>query len=115
MYSSRPNWLESSSFTIRKANSSNPGKEVADFLSTAQLEGKQVWYFTAPASLPITVLQELEIDLADAQSGRAILQHGGDAYGIDLETQAVNSQVQLLIPTKAGNQYHGGRYLLELS
>jgi len=104
---SRPNWLESSNFTIRKASSSNPGKEVADFLSTAQLEGKQVWYFTAPASLPITVLQELEIDLADAQSGRAILQHGGDAYGIDLETQAVNSQVQLFIPTKAGNQYHG--------
>ncbi|KXJ90758.1 DNA-directed RNA polymerase I subunit RPA34.5-domain-containing protein [Microdochium bolleyi] len=104
---SRPGWLDSTNFTIRKANSADPGKEVADFLNTANLEGKQVWYFTAPASLPITVLQELEIDLADAQSGRAILQHGGDAYGIDLESQAVNSQVQLFIPTKTGDQYHG--------
>lgn len=83
---------------------------MADFLNSTNLEGKQVWYFTAPASLPITVLQDLEIDLADAQSGRAILQHGGDAYGIDLEGQAVNSQVQLFIPTKSGDQYRGSEF-----
>lgn len=107
--SSRPAWLDSSSFTIRKADSRNPGKEVAEFMNNAQLEGKQVWYFTAPASLPITVLQNLEIDLSHAQSGRAILEHGGDAYGVDLESQAVNAQVQLFIPTKGGDEYTGSK------
>jgi hypothetical protein len=93
---------------LRKAASDNPGKEVADFLSKSNLEGKQVWYFTAPASLPISVIKDMEIDLAKAQSGGAILNHDGDAYGLDLEPYVTSSQVQLLIPSKGGEKYNSG-------
>jgi hypothetical protein len=90
---------------LRKAASDNPGKEVSDFLSKSNLEGKQVWYFTAPASLPITVLKDMEIDLTKAQSGGGLLTHNGDAYGLDLEPYATSTQIQLLIPSNGGEKY----------
>ncbi|OTA52908.1 hypothetical protein K449DRAFT_402289 [Hypoxylon sp. EC38] len=103
--SSRPAWLNSSNFVLRKASSDNPGKEVSEFLSKTNLEGKQVWYFTAPASLPITVLKEMEIDLSKAATGEALLKHNGDDYGIELESHATSTQIQLLIPSQAGDNY----------
>jgi hypothetical protein len=90
---------------LRKVSSSNPGKEVADFFSNVNLEGKQVWYFTAPASLPITVLKDMEIDLAKATKGGPLLTHKGDDYGLDLESYATNTQIQLLIPSRGGDKY----------
>lgn len=102
---SRTQWLNNSDFMLRKASSDNPGKEVADFFSTANLEGKQVWYFTAPASLPITVLKDMEIDLSKATNGGTLLTHNGDNYGLDLESYATNTQIQLLIPSSGGDKY----------
>ncbi|TRX90634.1 hypothetical protein FHL15_008409 [Xylaria flabelliformis] len=102
---SRAQWLNNSDFMLRKASSDNPGKEVADFFSNANLEGKQVWYFTAPASLPITVLKDMEIDLSKATNGGSLLTHNGDNYGLDLESYATNTQIQLIIPSNGVN--HG--------
>lgn len=90
---------------LRKAASDNPGKEVADFFNKTNLEGKQVWYFTAPSSLPITVIKEMEIDLAKATAGNPILNHQGDDYGLDLEADVATTQIQLLIPSKGGDKY----------
>ncbi|XXH01506.1 hypothetical protein Hte_007866 [Hypoxylon texense] len=101
----RPRWLNNSNFVLRKASSDNPAKEVADFFSKTNLEGKQVWYFTAPASLPITVLKDTEIDLSKAVTGDALLQHNGDDYGLFHESEATNTQIQLLIPSPAGDNY----------
>ncbi|KAI1339791.1 DNA-directed RNA polymerase I subunit RPA34.5-domain-containing protein [Xylariaceae sp. FL0016] len=97
--------LNGSDFTLRKASTENPGKEVANFFSNANLEGKQLWYFTAPADLPITVLKDMEIDLAKAANGQSILNYKGDAYGIDLEADATSTQISLLIPSKNGDKY----------
>ncbi|KAI1296001.1 DNA-directed RNA polymerase I subunit RPA34.5-domain-containing protein [Xylaria venustula] len=102
---SRAQWLNNADFMLRKASSANPGKEVADFFSKANLDGKQVWYFTAPASLPITVLKDMEIDLSKATKGEALLNHNGDDYGLDLEPYATSTQIQLLIPSREGDKY----------
>lgn len=83
---------------------------MSDFLSKSNLEGKQVWYFTAPASLPISVIQDMEIDLAKAQSGDTILKHNGDDYGLDLEPYTTSTQIQLLIPSKGGDKYNARKY-----
>ncbi|KAI1451428.1 DNA-directed RNA polymerase I subunit RPA34.5-domain-containing protein [Annulohypoxylon moriforme] len=102
---SRPAWMENSNFVLRKASSDNPAKEVAEFFSNTNLEGKQVWYFTAPASLPITVLKDLEIDLSKTTTGEALLSHKGDDYGLDLESHATSTQIQLFIPSQGGDKY----------
>ncbi|KAI1377966.1 hypothetical protein F4677DRAFT_31615 [Hypoxylon crocopeplum] len=101
----RPAWLNSSNFVLRKASSDNPAKEVTEFFSNANLEGKQVWYFTAPASLPITVLKDMEIDLSKAATSEALLSYKGDDYGLDLESHATSTQIQLLIPSQGGDSY----------
>ncbi|XDG05401.1 hypothetical protein ABKA04_005016 [Annulohypoxylon sp. FPYF3050] len=102
---SQPTWINNSNFVLRKASSDNPAKEVADFFKSANLEGKQVWYFTAPASLPITVLKDMEIDLSKATTGEALLNHNGDNYGLDIESHATSTQIQLLIPSQGGDKY----------
>ncbi|KAI1385813.1 uncharacterized protein F4822DRAFT_432672 [Hypoxylon trugodes] len=102
---SRPAWLDNSNFVLRKASSDNPGKEVTDFFNKTNLEGKQVWYFTAPASLPITVLKDMEIDLSKATTGEALLNHKGDNYSLDIESHATSTQIQLLIPSQGGDKY----------
>ncbi|KAI1768450.1 DNA-directed RNA polymerase I subunit RPA34.5-domain-containing protein [Hypoxylon sp. FL1150] len=101
----RPRWLDNSNFTIRKAMSDNPAQEVTDFFNNTNLEGKQLWYFTAPASLPITILKDVQIDLTKAVTGDALLQHNGDDFGIYRESDATNTQIQLLIPSPAGDTY----------
>ncbi|KAI0892395.1 DNA-directed RNA polymerase I subunit RPA34.5-domain-containing protein [Annulohypoxylon nitens] len=102
---SQPTWINNSNFVLRKASSDNPAKEVADFFKSANLEGKQVWYFTAPASLPITVLKDMEIDLSKATTGEALLNHNGDNYGLNIESHATSTQIQLLIPSQGGDKY----------
>lgn len=103
--SSRPGWLNNSNFVLRKASSDNPAKEVTEFFNKTNLEGKQVWYFTAPASLPITVLKDMEIDLTKAAMGDTLLSYKGDDYSVELEAHATNTQIQLLIPSQGGDNY----------
>lgn len=47
----------------------------------------------------------MEIDLAKATAGNPILNHQGDNYGLDLEANATNTQIQLLIPSHGGDKY----------
>lgn len=96
---------------IRKASAENPDKELIDFLGKSNLEGKQVWYFTAPASLPISIIKDTEIDLPKAQAGGAIINHKGDGYGLDIEPFSASTKIQLMIPSKGGDQYKQRKYI----
>lgn len=78
---------------------------MANFFSKAQLEGKQVWYITAPASLPVTVVQDLSIPMDKAQQGLPVLNHNGDDYRLTFENPSASSSFRLLIPSKKGNDY----------
>lgn len=74
------------------------------------MEGKQVWYFTAPASIPIEVVEKLEIPLERAQQGLSILSHSGDDYGVAFEDASTSRSIKLLIPNKAGDKYGMSRF-----
>ncbi|KAF3763661.1 hypothetical protein M406DRAFT_223179, partial [Cryphonectria parasitica EP155] len=71
----------------------------------AQTEGKQVWYITAPASLPVTVVQDLTIPMDKAQSGLPVLSHNGDDYRMAFDNPDASSSFRLLIPNKQGEEY----------
>jgi len=96
----------SNEFHLRKADDGTNAADVAKFFTEAQKEGKQIWYFTAPASIPIEVVEKLEIPLERAQKGQSILSHNGDDYGVAFEDAATSRAIKLLIPSKAGDQYH---------
>lgn len=69
------------------------------------MDGKQVWYITAPASLPVTVVQDLTIPMDQAQKGLPVLSHDGDDYRMAFDNPAASSSFRLLIPNKNGDEY----------
>lgn len=97
-------------FHLRKLEDSPDASEVANFFSKAQMQGKQVWYITAPASLPITMMQDLTIPLDDADEGKPILTHNGEDYSAAYENSATSSSFRLLIPNKKGDEYSLRKY-----
>ena len=93
-------------FQLRKANNKNAdASEVAQLFREAELEGKQVWYFTAPASIPIEVIEKLEVPVEKAQSGLSILSHNGNDYGVGFERVSTARTIKLLIPNASGDNY----------
>lgn len=92
-------------FHLRKLDGSFNAADVANFFSKAQLEGKQVWYITAPASLPVTVVQDLTIPMDQAQKGLPVLSHNGEDYRMAFDNPAASSSFRLLIPNKNGDEY----------
>jgi hypothetical protein len=84
-------------FVLRQAEGNEDARSIAKFFSDARLDGKQVWYFTAPASVPINVVEKLEIPLAEAQNGQPILSHNGEQYGLSIPDMTSTNLIQLLI------------------
>lgn len=95
----------SNEFHLRKAEDGANAAEVAKFFNEAKQQGKQIWYFTAPASIPIEVVEKLEIPLDRAQKGQSILSHNGDDYGVAFEDASTARTIKLVIPNKNGDQY----------
>lgn len=92
-------------FHLRKLDGSVGASDVAGFFEKAQMEGKQVWYITAPASLPVTVVQDLTIPMDQAQKGLPVLTHNGDDYRLAFDDPSASSSFRLLIPHKKGQKY----------
>ncbi|KAL1873927.1 hypothetical protein Daus18300_003799 [Diaporthe australafricana] len=92
-------------FHLRKLDGSINASDVAGFFENAQMEGKQVWYITAPASLPVTVVQDLTIPMDQAQKGLPVLTHNGDDYRLAFDDPSASSSFRLLIPHKKGQEY----------
>lgn len=92
-------------FHLRKLDGNIDATDVAGFFEKAKMDGKQVWYITAPASLPVTVVQDLTIPMDEAQKGMPVLSHDGDDYRLAFDNPAASSSFRLLIPNKNGDEY----------
>lgn len=78
---------------------------MAKIFRQAQREGKQLWYFTAPSSVPITVVEKMQIPLDRAQKGLPILNHDGQNYSLSFDDALSSKTIKLMIPNKAGDRY----------
>ncbi len=92
-------------FHLRRADQELDASDVTKLFTQARLEGKQLWYFTAPASVPITVVEKMEIPMDRAKQGLPIVSHNGQDYGINFEDSMTSKTIKLLIPNKAGDKY----------
>lgn len=90
---------------MRKADANADAKDVARTFQKAQSEGKQIWYFTAPASIPIEVIQEHALPLSKIQTGEPIITHNGAEYNATLEEGTTLHSIQVLLPTETGDKY----------
>ncbi|KAK7397977.1 hypothetical protein QQX98_012655 [Neonectria punicea] len=99
-----PNFI-APDFVLRKSDDGANGKDVAEICNKANLEGKQVWYFTVPSNVPISVVQNLEIPMDNSQRGDPLFSHDGEDYGISFESITPKGNIQILIPSTDGSQY----------
>lgn len=92
-------------FHLRKLDGTPDASEIANFFSKAQMEGKQVWYITTPASLPVTLVHDLTIPMDEAEKGKPVLSHNGEDYRMAFDNPSASSSFRLLVPNKKGDEY----------
>ncbi|KAJ6782914.1 hypothetical protein PWT90_09571 [Aphanocladium album] len=92
-------------FELRKGDQQSNGQDVARVCSEANLQGKQLWYFTLPANIPVSVVENLEFPMDKSQQSGSILSHDGQDYGISFDSMAPTKSIQILIPSGDGSTY----------
>lgn len=95
----------SQGFQLRRATADADASDVSRIFKQAKLEGKQVWYFTAPASVPVTVIEKMAIPVEKARQGKSVLSHGGEDYGVAFDDSITTKTIKLLIPNQSGDKY----------
>ncbi|CAD6502978.1 BgTH12-02652 [Blumeria graminis f. sp. triticale] len=74
-----------------------------DFLSKSNLQGKQIWYITAPISLEVSSLKDLT--LAALTTGTPLVEFDGDEFGFFPESADKHNFPKVLTPTASKNGY----------
>ncbi|KAL8760302.1 MAG: hypothetical protein Q9199_000084 [Rusavskia elegans] len=77
------------------------------------LQGKQIWYFTAPASVPISLLKEFST--REVAEGASILSYKNVEYGLIAEPGTKHGGKMLLIPSPENNHYGSSGARIEKS
>lgn len=95
-------------FTLRKGDDGANGQDVARICTEANLQGKQVWYFTVPSNVPISVIQNMEIPMDRSQLGGPVFSHDGQDYGVSFDAITPKSSIQILIPSSGDSNYRSG-------
>jgi hypothetical protein len=72
----------------------------------SSLEGKQIWYFTAPASLPISSIGQMSLN--DITTSKAILNHKGTEYGFIRDLAEDMTYTKIMVPLSPGDAYRTG-------
>lgn len=83
-----------------------PSNMAAQVFDKAKLEGKQIWYFTAPASVPISTVKK--VSLQKAKEGKPTISHNGNDYGFVREEPNSKSYARVMVPSPTGNGYITG-------
>ncbi|KAL8858397.1 MAG: hypothetical protein Q9178_005078 [Gyalolechia marmorata] len=67
------------------------------------LQGKQIWYITAPASVPFSSIKE--VSTRQIAEGGSILSYKGAEYGLMPEVDTGQKEKLLLVPSPEDNHY----------
>jgi hypothetical protein len=82
-------------------------KKVAEVFGRSNLTGKQLWYITAPASVPISAVKQ--VSLQDVQLGKPALSLDGRNYGFVQDQAGDRDFTKVLIPDGNSTAYRVGR------
>lgn len=76
----------------------------------SNLKGKQIWYFTAPASVPISEIKTMS--LQDAKDGNPILKHNEGNYAFLQDSTEDKTYTKIMVPNSAEHGYTTCMYLV---
>lgn len=80
---------------------------LSKLLKSSNLQGKEIWYITAPASVPLSSIEELS--LLNIKERKEILSHNGDEYSFVQDTSEAKEYTKVMVPNTAGDGYRTGR------
>ncbi|TGO74002.1 hypothetical protein BELL_0316g00110 [Botrytis elliptica] len=87
---------------FEKSSSKNSSK-APQLFSKSNLEGKEIWYITAPASVPIASVTEMS--LRDAKLGKAVFSQNGNDYGFVHDPLDDKTYTKILLPSNSKDGY----------
>ncbi|KAK8910107.1 hypothetical protein ACHAPC_005472 [Botrytis cinerea] len=87
---------------FEKSSSKNSSK-TPQLFSKSNLEGKEVWYITAPASVPLASVTEMS--LRDAKLGKAVFSQNGNDYGFVHDPLDDKAYTKILLPSNSKDGY----------
>lgn len=90
-----------------KSASVNGTTKSSQLFKESNLQGKQIWYITAPASAPLSSIEELS--LLDIKEHRKVLSHKGDNYGFFEDESEATAITKVLVPSSSDDGYRSGR------
>ena len=102
--------FQSQDFSLRKADNRSIEQEIKKICSTANLQGKQLWYFTMPSDIPISVVENMEVPLHQTNSDKTLISHAGQDYNMAVDSVVHKGSIQILIPSADGTKYQNGEY-----
>lgn len=82
-------------------------KETPGAFKKYKSEGKQIWYFTAPASVPISSITRMS--LANVKNGEKVCAHNGNDYGFVQDAMNDGTDARILAP-HGSDAYQAGEY-----
>lgn len=88
------------------AASIDDSRKSSHLFDDSKLEGKQIWYITAPATVSIDTIKDMS--LRGAKSGNVVLSHNGVEYGFVEDTAENKTYTKLMLPNKAKDGYRIG-------
>jgi len=83
--------------------------KASKLLKKSNLEGKQIWYITAPASVSISSIEK--ISLQDIKDGKPILLHEGNNYGFAQDIAQDKTYRNIMAPSESNDGYCTGKYI----
>lgn len=90
---------------FEKSSSKNSSK-APQLFGKSNLEGKEIWYITAPASVPIASVKEMS--LRDAKLGKAVFSQNGNDYGFVHDPLDDKTYTKILLPSNSKDGYSIG-------
>lgn len=99
----KPSYKPPPGFEITSIADDSTGSK---FLKKSSLKGKQIWYFTAPSSIPMSKIEQMS--LADADAGKAILSYEGGNYGFVKDSTGDINYTQIMVPSSSNGAYLTG-------
>ena len=88
------------------AASVDDSRKSSQLFGDSNLESKQIWYITAPASVSIDTIKDMS--LRGVRSGKVVLSQKGNEYRFVEDTAENKTYTKLMLPNKAKNGYRIG-------
>lgn len=78
--------------------------QISQLFSSSNLEGKEIWYITAPASVPLSSIDDLSSQAIEKREN--ILSHNGDGYSFVPDANEGEAITKVMVPSSSKSGYH---------